>query len=89
MLLLDLIMPGRCGTELISKVRSSYPGLRILVLSMHNETRVVLRALRAGASDTSARTACHTMLEAIRKVSTTGNTSAWQRPSRSRFYPVQ
>ncbi len=90
MLLLDLIMPGLCGTELISRVRSSYPSLRILVLSMHNETRVVLRALRAGASATSARTARHRPgWRLFVKSAQQANTSARQWPSRSRFYPVQ
>lgn len=73
MLLLDLIMPGLCGTELISRVRSSYPGMRILVLSMHNETRVVMRALRAGASGFICKDCKpQILLEAIRKVSITG-----------------
>lgn len=73
MLLLDLIMPGLCGTELISRVRSSYPGMRILVLSMHNETRVVLRALRAGASGFICKDCKpQILLEAIRKISITG-----------------
>lgn len=73
MLLLDLIMPGLCGTELISRVRSSYPGMRILVLSMHNETRVVLRALRGGASGFICKDCKpQILLEAIRKVSITG-----------------
>ena len=73
MLLLDLVMPGLCGTELISKIRSTHPGLRILVLSMHNETRVVLRTLKAGASGYLCKDCSpQTLLEAIRKVSTTG-----------------
>lgn len=73
MLLLDLIMPGLCGTELIGKIKKAYPGLRILVLSMHNEPRVVLRALRAGASGYICKD-CKplTLLDAIRKVSLTG-----------------
>ncbi len=73
MLLLDLIMPGMCGTELISRIKKTYPGLRILVLSMYNEPRVVLRSLRAGASGYICKD-CKplTLLEAIRKVSLTG-----------------
>jgi DNA-binding NarL/FixJ family response regulator len=73
MLLLDLIMPGLCGMELISKVKSVFPGLRILVLSMHNEVPVVVRALRAGASGYICKDCKpQTLLEAIRKVSLTG-----------------
>jgi YesN/AraC family two-component response regulator len=36
-LMLDLSMPGRSGMELIKLVRAEKPGLRILVLSMHQE----------------------------------------------------
>jgi len=46
---LDLSMPGRCGAELIGHVRSLRPGLRILVLTMHDEESQVTLALRAGA----------------------------------------
>lgn len=73
MLLLDLIMPGLCGTELIIKIRNSYPGLRILVLSMHDEPQVAMRALKAGASGYICKDCKpETLLEAIRKVSKTG-----------------
>ncbi len=73
MLLLDLVMPGLCGTELINKIRRAYPGVRILVLSMHDEPQVVMRALRAGASGYICKD-CKPpiLLEAIRKVSKTG-----------------
>ena len=72
-LLLDLVMPGLCGMELINHVRRAHPGLSILVLSMHNETRVVLRTLKTGASGYICKDCSpQTLLEAIRKVSETG-----------------
>ena len=49
-LLLDLSMPGKSGTELIKQVRAEAPKLRILVLSMHEEPQYAVRAIRAGAS---------------------------------------
>lgn len=50
LLLLDMDMPGISGAELIRHVKESWPRLPILVLSMHNEPKVALRALKAGAS---------------------------------------
>ena len=48
--LLDMSMPGLSGFELIQRVRAEAPALPILVLSMHNETLLVQRALKAGAN---------------------------------------
>lgn len=73
LLLLDMSMPGICGTDLIKMIKGIYPALRILVLSMHYEAHVVLRAMKAGASGYICK--CCTqpaLLEAVRKVSTTG-----------------
>ncbi|MCF8167312.1 MAG: response regulator transcription factor [Rhodoferax sp.] len=49
-LLMDLDMPGISGAELIRHVKQKWPQLPILVLSMHNEPKLALRALKAGAS---------------------------------------
>ncbi|MEI8158469.1 MAG: response regulator transcription factor [Burkholderiales bacterium] len=49
-LLLDMNMPGVSGPDLIVRIRSQRPTLPILVLSMHNETQLASRALRAGAN---------------------------------------
>ena len=50
LLLMDLMMPGICSIELITTIQSLFPTIAILVLSMHNEHQVALRAIRAGAS---------------------------------------
>ena len=50
LLVLDLSMPGRSGMELIKLVKAEKPRLRILVLSMHQETQYAVRAIKAGAS---------------------------------------
>jgi len=46
--LLDLSMPGRDGAEMIGHVKALKPALKILVLTMHKEDALVMRALRAG-----------------------------------------
>lgn len=49
-LLLDLSMPGKSGIELIKQIRSERPRLRVLVLSMHEESQYAVRAIKAGAA---------------------------------------
>jgi len=49
LLLLDMMMPGISGLDLIRRVRAERPALPILVLSIHNEAHVASRALLAGA----------------------------------------
>lgn len=48
--ILDLSMPGRSGVELIRRIAQLDDAPKILVLSMHNETQLVSRALKAGAA---------------------------------------
>ena len=49
-LLLDLSMPGPSGVELITTIRQRHPAQRILVVSMHNNPRIVRAAIDAGAN---------------------------------------
>ena len=45
----DLSLPGTSGLELVKSLKSRYPSLFILVLSMHDEALFAERCLRAGA----------------------------------------
>lgn len=68
-LVLDLTMPGRSGIELIKQIKSEFPNLPILVLSMHKEDIYAIRALKAGASGYLCKDNAETQLaDAIRKV---------------------
>jgi len=49
LVLVDITLPGKSGLELIKDLKVMYPGLPILVLSMHDESLYAERALRAGA----------------------------------------
>lgn len=49
LVLLDMSMPGPSGVTLIKRLKEEYPNLPILVLSMHGESQVAARALKAGA----------------------------------------
>lgn len=47
--LVDLTLKGMGGLELIKRLQAQYPNVRVLVVSMHDETLYADRALRAGA----------------------------------------
>ena len=65
----DLSMPGRSGMELIKLVKAEKPRLRVLVLSMHQETQYAVRAIKAGASGYLTKESAPAQLEqAIRKI---------------------
>ena len=49
LMLLDLSLPGVGGLDLLKNARTQYPGLQVLVLSMHEESVFAERSLRAGA----------------------------------------
>jgi len=73
LLLLDLSMPGRSGTELIKQVHNEKPKLRILVLSMHQEQQYAVRAIRSGAAGyLTKESASAQLVAAIRKVAAGG-----------------
>jgi two-component system, NarL family, invasion response regulator UvrY len=72
-LLLDMVMPGRSGVELIKQIKSEKPRLPILVLSMHKEDEYAVRTIRAGAAGYLCKdSASHLLLNAIRKVTAGG-----------------
>jgi DNA-binding NarL/FixJ family response regulator len=49
LLLLDLLMPGCSGVDLIERVAAAHPQLPVLVLTMHADPHIARRALKAGA----------------------------------------
>jgi len=48
LILVDITMPGKNGVEFIKDARAMQPELRILVMSMHDESLYADRVLRAG-----------------------------------------
>jgi DNA-binding NarL/FixJ family response regulator len=66
-------MPGISGEDLLFRIRAHYQLLPILVLSMHNEVPIALRALRAGALGYLTKDSDpETLLLAIRRVAAGG-----------------
>jgi DNA-binding NarL/FixJ family response regulator len=65
----DITLKGSSGLELIKSIRPYSPSLRVLVLSMHEESLYAERALRAGVSGyITKHQAADEVLLAIRRV---------------------
>lgn len=65
----DISMPGRDGLTLLRDLRSEFPRLPILVLSIHPPEQVGVRALRLGAAGyLNKKTVPEELVTAIRKV---------------------
>jgi NarL family two-component system response regulator LiaR len=68
-ILLDLVMPGKEGIEVIKDIKSGNPELRILVLTSFSEDEKVYAAIKAGASGYLLKDSSPTeILSAIHKV---------------------
>ena len=71
--LVDLSMPGMNGLELIRASKAEFPGVRVLVLSMHAEEQYALRAFKAGADGYVTKDMAATeLIYAVRKVAAGG-----------------
>ena len=67
--LIDITLIGMSGIELLKNVRARFPKLKMLVLSMHDESVYAHRALRAGASGyVMKQEGTDRVLTALRKV---------------------
>ncbi|WP_346657423.1 response regulator transcription factor [Pseudomonas sp. dw_612] len=69
LLLLDMNMPGLCGEPLLTLIHTKHPRQKTLVLSMHNDPQVAIRALKAGATGYLCKVcSLETLLGAVRRV---------------------
>ena len=68
-IVLDLDMPGIGGLELIPRIKQARPALKILVLTMFDNTDYAIRALRMGASGYALKASSSADLpNAVRKI---------------------
>lgn len=73
LLILDLTMPGKSGLDSLIEIKQRKPGLKVLVLSMHPEEEIAIRALKTGASGYLNKDSVPgELLRAVRKVSEGG-----------------
>ena len=67
--LIDITLNGTSGIELVKNIKARFPKLKMLVLSMHDESVYAHRALRAGASGyIMKQEGAEKVLTALRKV---------------------
>jgi two-component system invasion response regulator UvrY len=67
--IVDISMPDMDGLEVISQLRSIYPTLPIIILTMYEEEQYVVRAIEAGARGyLTKRSAPEQLVKAIRRV---------------------
>jgi two-component system, NarL family, invasion response regulator UvrY len=48
--ILDIVMPGRGGLDVLRELKAEHPSLKVIVLSMHSEEQYAIRSLRDGAA---------------------------------------
>lgn len=69
LVILDLTLPDKHGLELLKDIQALHPGLRCLVLSMHDEALYAERAMRAGARGYIMKeVAADNLVTAVRKI---------------------
>ncbi|MFN0076659.1 MAG: response regulator [Prosthecobacter sp.] len=69
LVILDLTLPDKHGIELLKDIQALHPGLRCLILSMHDESLYAERALRAGARGYIMKeAAADHLVTAVRKI---------------------
>lgn len=72
-LLLDLVMPGMHGTDVLARLRRECPGKPVLIVTMHPEEEYGPRLLRAGAAGYLPKESAPDLLvTAIRQVAAGG-----------------
>jgi len=68
-LVLDISMPDLDGISVIKKIKSQFPGLRILILTVHEDEALLREAIRVGAAGYVLKRAAETeLISAIRAI---------------------
>jgi two-component system invasion response regulator UvrY len=71
LLVLDVALGGRSGIDLLGNIRSEFPALPVLMLSMHDEQHYAIHCLRAGARGYIQKDSTpENLVEAMRRVGT-------------------
>ncbi len=71
--IVDLSLPGMSGLDLIQRIKSEFPSVAVLVLTMHSEEQYAIRALKAGANGYVTKDSAVTeLVAAVRKVASGG-----------------
>jgi DNA-binding NarL/FixJ family response regulator len=69
LLILDVTMPGKNGLDALIEIKQRKPDLKVLILSMHPDEEIAIRALKTGASGYLNKDSVPVeLIKAIRKV---------------------
>jgi len=67
--LFDITLPGKNGLDLLKEVKTSWPKLPVLVLSVYSEDQFAVRVLKAGAQGYMTKeSAPEELVKAVRKI---------------------
>ncbi|MCI0448882.1 MAG: response regulator transcription factor [Chlorobi bacterium] len=73
LLILDITMPGKSGLDALIEIKQRKPDLKVLILSMHPDEEIAIRALKTGASGyLNKESVPEELIRAIRKVCSGG-----------------
>lgn len=74
LVLLDISMPGKGGLEVLKQLKTEFPKIPVLILSVYPENQYAVRFIKAGASGyLTKESSIDTLLDAVRKVAQGGN----------------
>lgn len=69
LVLLDVIMPGRSGLDIIRELQAEQPGIKVIILSMCDEEQMAIRSFKEGADGfICKKNTEETLIPAIRTV---------------------
>ena len=72
--LLDITMPGMSGLELLEETTRNFPGIRVIILTVHDAGEYAMQALRAGAAGYLPKSAAANELQVAIKIVSRGET---------------
>lgn len=71
--ILDISLPDISGIDVLKKIKKEYPGVNVLMLSMHSQIHYALQALKMGASGYLTKdTASEELIDAVKKIADGG-----------------
>lgn len=74
LVLLDISMPGKGGLEVLKQLKTEFPKIPVLILSVYPENQYAVRFIKAGASGyLTKESSIDILIEAVRKVAQGGN----------------
>lgn len=73
LVLLDIALPGKGGLEVLKQMRTEYPKVPVLILSVYPENQFAVRFIKAGASGyLTKESPVETLIAAVQKVARGG-----------------